>query len=289
MNALLVGSRPSWRTKLDPVLTDYGITVRWWWESKSDISSMPQGCDVVLVATDCNSHAVSEPAMRRARDASIPVHTIVHRKAALVSMLERAGFALSPKETLMQPTPVPPQPYSTGARFETLLLAEKALYSDILPLLAGHPWATAPAVASSMSIALNAAQRTIAVARVTLGIVAPMGSGPAKIGDRPRYEWWCQRLGVSPVTEDIGPNRLRRNEAHELPKPIAAPVPNTPPVLVRTPPPSPSPSPTNTALSDVRAAIALLREAMAREGVEEILLTPTTATVTRRITITESL
>lgn len=306
IDALLVGSRAGWHEKIDPVLANYGIRVRWWWETRRDTGPIPANCGVVLVATDCNAHTVSEPAMRRAREAGVPVHTIVHRKAALIPMLERAGFTRSTPEKPMPtvvrtPTasiavgpvpalpPMPPVQPPVSPRYSILSLTEKDSYPKVLRFLAANPWATATQLAETCCDgSKGTAQRVASAARDTLGIEASMGSGAAKIVNRTVYEAWCRKLDVTPCPESVGPVREWKPAMRRGPtKPqAAAPEPPVAPKAPEAPPVVPKAAP---AMADVRAAIALLREAMAREGVESITVTPTTATVTRRIVVTESL
>lgn len=279
IDALLVGSRAGWRTKLDPVLADYGIRVRWWWEARNETGAIPAGCGVVLVATDCNSHAVSEPAMRRAREAGIPVHTIVHRKAALVPMLLRAGFA----PTHTPPTPQPPNPPTPEVSVPSL----DNIPRDLLLMFLAEPFLTSRDLGERFpDRSRSALSRDAKVIRDAVGILPPTGSGAARIVDRACYEALCRSHGIAPETRNEGPVREWRtpDAAPEVTEP--APDPEPAPIVAPKPP---APKPPGAPLADVRAAVALLREAMAREGVEEILLTATTATVTRRVIVTETL
>lgn len=312
-DALLVGSRRSWRDKLDPILADYGIRVRWWWETRSDTGSIPTGCDVVLITTDCNAHTVSEPAIRRAREAKIPVHTIVHRKAALVPMLEKAGFTqrkeASMSTRLVRPmSPPPPLPatltppaipptkptFHHSNRFAWLTPTEQALYIGLLRDLAADPWLTATMLLERHKDQKGAAkatiQRTALAARDTLGILAAQGSGAARITDRLRYETTCAALSIQPVKADIGPMRPWSPPAKRQSAPtVKAAKPEAPVEAPKPEAPVAPPTPQAPALSDVRVAVALLREAMAREGVETVTITPTGTTLTRRVVITESI
>jgi hypothetical protein len=295
IDALLVGSRARWREKLDPILADYGIRVRWWWETRSDTGMIPAGCDVVLVTTDCNAHTVSAPATRRARDANVPVHSIVHRRSALIPMLERAGFAptrRAPAPALVTPVPVPvPVPVSTFTPpSEPITMPLPSLTEpnpEILLSLLARPWLTAREIAALHDVSLHEAQRNAKAARDLAGIQGSSGSGAARIVARARYEEVCDAHGITPVAEDVGPLRAQTRPAPPAPVAPAPPVAAAPPAPPA--PPAPLAPANNDPLHEVRAALALLREAMEREGVESLHVTATTAVVTRRIVVTESL
>ena len=220
IEALLVGSRARWREKLDPILADYGIRVRWWWELRGDTGAIPSACDVVLVATDCNAHAVSEVATRRARDANVPVHSIVHRRSALIPMLERAGFA--PTRPAPAPIPVLPDPVLTPAFVQTpepttMPSSLTEPNPEILRSFLANPWLTSREIRLLHDVSKGDAQRGAKAARDFAGIQAGSGSGAARIIDRARYNALCYDNGITPVAEDVGPLRAQTRSAPPAP------------------------------------------------------------------------
>ena len=152
---------------------------------------------------------------------------------------------------------------------------------EILLSLLARPWLTAREIAALHDVSLHEAQRNAKAARDLAGIQGSSGSGAARIVARARYEEVCDAHGITPVAEDVGPLRAQTRPAPPAPVAPAPPVAAAPPA-----PPAPA---NNDPLHEVRAALALLREAMEREGVESLHVTATTAVVTRRIVVTESL
>ena len=212
IRALLVGSQVNWKSKLDATLAEHDIQVDWWWESKSDLGSIPSACDLVLIATDKNSHTLSVPAADRARFSGTKLIHVMHRKAKLVPLLTTCGFP--PLHTpapapATAPAPAPPtpevpvnakpalspeaKPVLHGARYHALRGAvERGRYADMLRLLAADPLTPASAISVQMNITPAMVEHVVAAARQTLGI-----SG-GRVSDGPRYEAACKALDIAP-------------------------------------------------------------------------------------------
>jgi hypothetical protein len=314
---LLVGSNARWREQIESTLAAHGMRVEWWWPTVSQLqASIPAGCGAVIVATDNCSHKLSKPAMERAREAGVPLVCGSHRKSALTPLLTKQGFPPipTPKEPAMKLSPIPPAASVVhhDAGFETLSEASREVYAAALRLLAADPWMTATVAADVLHVVpATKLWPVLAVVRRTLGIVAAQGSGPARIGNRDRYEAVCNALGIPAVTDDVGPTRPPK--AHTPPPPPAAkiPVPAAPaialpvrvvppaPALVVVPPPTPEvapvpaapPAPPDTSsLPDTVTALRLLLDAMRAEGVERVeVAADGTVAMTRRIVVTATL
>lgn len=312
---LLVGSNARWREQIEAILATHGMRVEWWWPTVSSLqASIPAACGAVIVATDNCSHKLSKPAMVRAREAGVPLICGSHRKSALTPLLTKHGFPPLNKDTPMTSAPLVPPQMSVvhhDAGFETLSEASRDLYAVALRLLAGNPWATSTEAATHINALPAKLWPVLAVARRTLGIIAPMGSGAARIGNRSRYEAVCNALGIPPVTEDIGPRRglpQPTQPVQEVPVRVAAsaPVPPPPPeptpapepvvaptpapvALVVAPPPAPAQPDTSTT-PDTVTALRLLLDAMRAEGVERVEVTADgTVAMTRRVVVTATL
>lgn len=206
IRALLVGSQVNWKSKLDATLAEHDIQVDWWWESKSDLGSIPSACDLVLVATDKNSHTLSVPAADRARLAGVKLIHFMHRRAKLIPLLVKCGF---PPLHAQAPAPIPAtpevpvnakpailpdaKPVLHGAKYHALRgTVERGRYADMLRLLAADPLTPASAISTRMNITPAMVEHVVAAARETLGI-----SG-GRVSDGPRYEAACRALDVAP-------------------------------------------------------------------------------------------
>lgn len=230
IRALLVGSQVNWKGKLDATLAEHDIRVDWWWESKSDLGSIPSACDLVLVATDKNSHTLSVPAADRARLAGAKLIHFMHRRAKLIPLLTQHGF---PPFHTPAPVPIPAtpevpvnakpailpdaKPVLHGAKYHALRgTVERGRYADMLRLLAADPLTPASAISTKMNITPAMVEHVVAAARETLGI-----SG-GRVSDGPRYETACRTL-------DVAPSAMREPaRAPEKPAPART-------VLVRSP------------------------------------------------------
>lgn len=161
--------------------------------------------------------------------------------------------------------PLPPAPMHR---------AYAARLPDFLVALAADPAASLAEIAQRAGISRSYAAHMASYGRRTLGLRSPSGtnrwmrwddarSALDLIEDEARYRAWCDHLFVQPWP------------APTL-KPEITPEPDAPITL-------------SASLPDVRAALPIFREAMAREGVESIQITASSATITRRVVITETL
>jgi len=273
---LLVGSRPAWLTKLRPHLVGVGIDVRWVWEEPgAPRAGLPPGAALMLIATDCNSHALSESALRLARAHALRVVHLSHRWAQAAPILARAGFlpdsSTAPTEPpesplaaspLVHPTLVGPPGYPLPP--EPIHRAYAMCLSDFLPALALNPAASLAEIAHSAGISRSYAGHMASYGRRTLGLRSLNGtnrftvstlSADALIEDEARYRAWCDHLSVRPWSAP---------EPERVSAPEPAPPPVSGPVSVSAPESKPAPAPAIP--EDVRAACALLLDAMRDHG-----------------------
>lgn len=153
IDVLLVGSRASWRESLDPILLAHGLRVRWWWENKGQLGQIPSEAAAVVVMTDCNSHAVSKPAMDRARSSGIPLVCANHRKSSLIPQLERAGFsAISP-------------PLTPEVEMSVNTQTQAQIYERVFPFLLDEPFLSNRELAERTGIAQGSLGGAAALAR----------------------------------------------------------------------------------------------------------------------------
>lgn len=264
--ALLVGSRPAWLAKLRPHLASVGIDVRWTWEEPgAPRAGLPPGAALMLIATDCNSHALSEAALRLARAHALRVVHLSHRWAHAAPLLARAGFSAlpTPEEKPMSlplsvtiPLSAPPDyplpPVRTPIR---------AGYVGALPAvvraLAHDPSAGVPALALAAGHPTACVYHLTAYARAILGLRATRGTTPA-VADTARYRAWCAHLGITPAVELAADVE-------------AAPDADVEPAFASAPASGDSLPPASE--SDVRAACALLLDAMREHGFTRVTLT----------------
>ena len=279
INALLVGSRESWRRKLIPKLEQHGIILRWIWEGKGDVRpTLPQGCGLCIITTDCNSHAISAPAAARARGAGIPVVHMPHRWAEAHTRLVAAGFAeLTPEPEQLTPEAFP-MPSSQTPYLLVIARNPRQLTDALL--------VTVPRDNTQKD-----AKTRIMQARCQLGI-ALHGRYPRLY--LPLYLSECARLGVTPNCDNIPTVSDKEWAAHLQ---LLADYPSrrkvrvvAPPELVIVPAPAPVlapvPVPAPWGLDDLKVAVGMVREIMLKHGYTTITVpSEGLATFRRRVVL----
>ena len=299
IQALMVGSRESWRVKLTPKLARHGIELRWLWEGKGDAQSIPSGCGLCLIMTDHNAHALSVPAAKLARSAGVPLVHMPHRWATAQPRLVAAGFATLPtpdpdpdpephKETMSTPAPVPPTPPKLAP-----------VYNPYLRLLAADPFLDRVAVLALRTPGVSTTnwKTLIGAARKELGIICHARFLRVYV---PVYAAKCASLGIKPAVvnvhltatysawtdhlDNLASYSGRAQGPRTKPDPAvpASPAPDLGPALALFDPVPPAPlvAPPS-APDDLRVAVGLLREIMAKHDYVHIGV-PATGSVTFR-------
>jgi hypothetical protein len=280
---LVVGGEGDFvRRKLTPQLARHGLAVDAHWEWKKKAGAFPESSRLVFVLTDMAGHYLNDAAVREAWKRGLPVIYGGRKWALNKSILERAGFlfstsALSPTPLPRPPAPVPPPPPPVevvlmpcpkpfeGNRPPIFLLYEQAFDSD--PHITNkEAYAVASGLAKKAGLPPGQRRDDIcSVIRKERGIVSVGGPRPVP-----------PVLPVLPVPADGGRHRGDGFGGSDY----------TAGVSLATVAPPPAPIKGGSASPDLAAAVALLRGAMAAEGITDLSVSEKGVTF-RRVVIEE--
>ena len=297
---LIVGGESSFvQRKLTPQLARHGLAVEAHWEWKRKAGAFPESSKVVFILTDMAGHSLNDVAVKEAGRRGLPIIYGGRKWAHNKALLERAGFPFSVSLPLVRPkrgspvlVPPPPPP-------EVPLILSPNTQSPVLPLyeqaFTSNPdrsnseiYAEVVRLAAVAGIHPRKKRDDIcAMIRRERGIKAILG---------PRKKAAVRPLAAAaaPVPEGFAHSRL----GHLLPQEPEAPPPTPVKAERESVPllPSPDflrwmttpavPAAPKSASPDLAAAVALLRGAMAAEGITSLSVNENGVTF-RRVVIEE--
>lgn len=281
---LVVGGEGDFvRRKLTPQLSRHGLTVDGHWEWKKKAGAFPESSRVVFILTDMASHALNDAAVKEAWKRGLRVIFGGRKWALNKALLERAGFPFStaalpssppPKPVrapfVLPPLPLPPPPpppeVPVSRTFPPSPLL--SLYESVFDKTPGatnkEVYAKVCELAAEKGITSGSQRDDLcAFIRSSRGIVV--------LGGHHRVASPVELSPVAPAPADGGGHRG------------LSPLPE---LKFERVSPAPAPAKGGSASPDLAAAVALLRGAMAAEGITDLSVSEKGVTF-RRVVIEE--
>jgi hypothetical protein len=305
-STLVVGGEASFvASKLTSALAQHGLRVDANWPWDKEKGAFPDATEVVFILTDMAGHHLNDAAQAVAQQRSLPIIYGVRKWALNVARLEKMGFPILPS-TMPSPEPAPaPEPtetetmpaitYDYDSDYHEMGEKRKKDYQEVLRELAKNPAMSNRGLEDPTNIPRGTVTGLAESARKTLGIANGYNNKYVTL-DRPRYAWWCEKLGVTPVENDALPKVTVPGEKKIVRKTRPATV---PPPIYRKPEPVPAPVATPVSVpvpetprdenADLKDLVGLIRLEMVRRNITKMVVTPENVEVTRLVVTTETL
>lgn len=294
---LVVGGEGDFvRRKLTPQLSRHGLTVDGHWEWRKKAGAFPESSRVVFILTDMASHALNDAAVKEAWKRGLRVIFGGRKWALNKALLERAGFPFStaalpssppkpvrapfiPPPLPLPPPPPPPIEVPVSRTFPPSPLL--SLYESVFDKTPGatnkEVYAKVCELAAEKGITSGSRRDDIcAFIRSSRGIV--VRGGPHRV---------ASPVELSPVAPAPAEGGGHRGDGFGGSGYTAglSPLPELKFERV-SPAPAPAPAKGGSASPDLAAAVALLRGAMAAEGITDLSVSEKGVTF-RRVVIEE--
>jgi len=268
-----------------PTLNRYGIEVVRWTptgakgrsnNTRTFKASPPKGVDLLVVLATSISHAHLRAAKEAAKKGGLAILSGSHKEAELVKALEERGYKAEPKPKVD----------------DSVVLATALALEEYTAWAPGGGVPSFRRASGYTGMSDSALRRRLSIIRDAAGIRARAGRGKREVNTE-RFIAWCAQRGLTPNFNAVNVTWTTEPPTEAGPKP-AGPAPELPPTPEPAPPTEPEPEaprPVHSLppadLGNLRAAVELVKEAMAKNNMVCLSIDEHGVRLLRRVVVEE--